>query len=104
MAEKEGNVMAYGLIKDLREHEQEKGTEEVDGCDGNVETVGLLVHPWAHDRHSNKEGSLDDNNSKALNLGAVLCKANEHGLDEQVCKPGDDEPVSGSLELDVEEA
>lgn len=38
-----------------------------------------------------------------MGLSAALSKTDEHGLDEQVSEPWDDEPVGGGLELDVEE-
>jgi hypothetical protein len=91
------------LAEDLGEHQQEERAEEVDSSNGDVETVGLLVHPWAENRDTNEKTELDQDKSDSLGLAAALSETDEHGLDEQVSEPWNDEPVSGSLKLDVEE-
>jgi len=93
-----------GLLEDLSKHEHEECSEEVDSSNGNVETVGLLVHPRAKDRHADKESKFNQDKSDGLDVATSLRKSDEHGLDEDVDEPWDDEPVRGSLELDVEEA
>ena len=96
--------VTYGLLEDLSEHQQEESTEEVDSGNGNVETVGLLVHPRAKDRYTDEQNSFDEDKRNGLGLEAALRKTDEHGLDEEVSEPWNDEPVGGSLELNVEKA
>jgi len=95
--------VTYGLSKELRKHQQEESAQEVDSGDGNVETISLLVHPWAQSGDTDEQCKLDQDKSDSLDLSTALSKADEHGLDEQVSEPWDDEPVGGSLELNVQE-
>jgi hypothetical protein len=95
--------VTYRLSENLREHQQEERADKVDSSDGNVETVRLLVHPRAQYADTNEKGKLDQDEGNCLCLSTLLSKANEHGLDEQVSEPWDDEPVSRGLELYVQE-
>lgn len=92
------------MVEDLGKHHHEKGTDEVDSGDGDVETVGLLVHPWAQVRNSDKKSELNENESNALNLAAALSKTDKHGLDKEVHEPWNDEPISRGLELYIQES
>ena len=94
----------YRLLEDLSEHQQENCAKEVNCSDGNVESVGLLVHPRAEDGDTNEKSSLDQDKGNGLGLSAGLSKADKHGLDKDVGKPWDDEPVCCSLELDIQKA
>ena len=98
----EVRVGTYGLIEDVGKDEEEDGVEKVDHGDGNVENVGLAVHPWFQDRHSDEEASLDDEQTNRLYLGRALSECNEDGLGKNVAKDGQDKVVCCSAELHVQ--
>lgn len=93
-----------GLVKDLGEDHQKDRVDKVDGADGNVERVGALVHPWAKDAGGNQGAGFNDEKTHGLNGSRVLRKGDEHGLESQVAKVGQDEVIGGGSELHVEEA
>lgn len=68
---------AYRLIEDRGENQQKNGIGEVDGCDGNVESVRFLVHPWPEDAHPDEEPGFDDDQSNGLSDAAVLAKSDK---------------------------
>lgn len=52
--------------EDAGEEEQENGVEEVEEADGNVESIGLLVHVRREDTDDDEEDSLDDEEGNCL--------------------------------------
>jgi len=95
--------VTYGLLEYFGENQEEDGAEKVDGGNGNVETVGLLIHVWAQDAHTDEEASLDQDESDGLDSAVLLGKPNEHGFNKSVGQDGNDEVVHGSLELHIQE-
>ena len=92
------------MTESIREDQKKDGIQEVDGADGDVEDVGLLVHEWPQYADSNQKSSLDDEQSNSLSDRGFLGKCNEHSLEQNVSKHCHNEPIGGSLVLDVEEA
>lgn len=89
--------------EDAGEEKQEDGVEEVQGADGNVEGIGLLVHVRSENTDDNEEDGLDDEEGNGLESAVALTKSDEHSLEKKVSQDGDDEVVGSSLELNVEE-
>ena len=73
----EGSADTYRLVEDCGEDQKEDDVDEIDGSNGNVETVGLLVHPWAEDADSNEENSLDDDQCDGLAGTSALSESDE---------------------------
>lgn len=92
---------AYWLVKDRGENQQENRVDEVDGCDGNVEGVSLLVHPWPENADTNQGAGLYDNQCDGLGDAAVLAKSDEQCFDQNISQTWHDEVVGSSTELDV---
>ena len=89
------------MIKDRGENQQEYRVDEVDGCYGDVEGVGLLVHPWPKNADANQEAGLDDDQCNGLGNAAVLAKSDEQCFDQNISQTWHDEIVGSSTELDV---
>jgi len=98
---KEACTETYRLIEDCREHKQEDDIKEIDCRNGDIEGVGLLVHPRSKNANSNEEASLDDDQSNGLSCAAALSKGDEQGLDKDVREKWHDEVVCCGAELDV---
>lgn len=92
------------LVEDLSEEEQEDGVKEVDGLDGDVVDVGLLVHPGTQHTDGDEHGRFDDDKRDRLHDRRGLAQADEHALDEDVDKDRDDKVVSRGAVLHVQEA
>ena len=98
------SCIAYRLVKDLGEEEQQDDIDKVDRGNGNVEDVCLLVHPRSQVGSASKQRQLDDEQSDSGDNLGRLRQGDEHALDEDVDKDRNDEPVGGGTVLDVEEA
>ena len=62
----------YRLIENSCEDKQEDNIEEIDGGDGDVESVGLLVHPWSKDANGDEKSCFDHYQGDSLGGTAVL--------------------------------
>lgn len=93
----------YRLIEDCGEDQKKDDVDEVDGGDGNVEAVGLLVHPWTKNADGNEETSFQNHQSDCLSGTATLSEGNEQPLHKDIGQEWDDEIVGRGAELDVEE-
>lgn len=92
---------AYRLVENRGENQQENRVNEVNSCNRDVESVGLLVHPWPENADTNQEAGLDDNQCNSLGDAAILAKSNEQSLDQYISQTWHDEIVGSSSELDV---
>ena len=68
---------AYRLIEDRGEDQQEDSVNEIDGCDGNVESVRFFIHPWPENADTDEEAGLDDDQCNGLGDAAVLAESDE---------------------------
>ena len=93
----------YRLVEDISEDEQEDSAEEAHGSNGDIQTVGLLVHPRSDDADANEPSSLDDQEADCLGDRAALRKSHKDRLAQDVGKLGKDEVVGSCTILDVEE-
>ena len=96
-----GFQQAYRLVEDRGENQQENSINEVDSCDGDVERVGLLVHPWPENADANEEASLDNDQGNGLSNAAVLAKSDKQRLDQNITQARHDKVVGGRTELDI---
>src|SRR6266704_5336806 len=106
MLAEEDNLLrrsAYRLAEDIAEYKKEDCADEIDRRNSNIETIDLLVHVRSQNAHSDKERSLNQNQRNGLSSSTSLSEANEHTLDENVNQEWNDEIVSRSLKLNVEE-
>ena len=81
-------------VENIRQEEEEDSVEEVHGANDNVERVGALVHPRAHDGGGNKRGGLNNEERNSLEGAVGLSKGNEHALDDNVEEDRHDEVVA----------
>lgn len=91
------------MVEDIGEYKEEDCADEIDRRNSNIETVDLLVHIRPQNAHSDKEGSLNQNQCNGLSSSAPLSEANKHTLNENVNQEWNNEIVSRSLKLNVEE-
>lgn len=96
-----GRGRAYWLVENRGENQQENRVDEVDGCNGDVESVGLLVHPWPENADTNQEAGLDDNQCNSLGDAATLAESDEQSFDQNVSQTWHDEIIGSSSKLDV---
>ena len=89
------------MVEDRGENQQENRVDEVDGCDGDVEGIGLLVHPWSENADTDQEAGLNDNQCDSLGGAAVLAKGDEQCFDQNIRQTRHDEIVGSSTKLDV---
>ena len=89
------------MIKYRRKNQQENGVDEIDGCNGDVESVGLLIHPRPENADTNEEGSLDDDQCNRLSRAAVLGESDEQRFNQDVTQTWHNEVVGGGTKLDV---
>ena len=97
-------VDTHGLIEDAGKDQEEDDVDEVDDGDGDVERVGLLVHPRSQDADCHEQASFDQHQGDRLGRSVLLDQGDEDGLDQDVCEDGDNEVVGRGTELNVEEA
>ena len=89
------------MIENGGEDQQENGVDEVDSCNGDVESVGFLVHPWPENADTNKEAGFNDNQCDGLSDPTILSKSDEQRFDENVAQSRHNEVVSRRTELDI---
>ena len=92
------------MVENVGENEKEDGVQEIDGCDSNVEGIGLLVHPWSKNADSNQPNDLDNEQADSLSNPRVLPESNKQSLEEDVRQLREDEIIGSSSVLNVEEA
>ena len=89
------------MIEHRGKNQQENSVDEVDGCNGDVESVGFLVHPWSENADTNEKARLDDDQCNGLSDAAVLGKSDEQCFDKDISQTRHDKVVGGRTELDI---
>lgn len=77
-------MQTYWLIENSCEDKQKDNIEEIHGGDGDVEGVGLLVHPWSKNANGNEESCFDHYQGDSLSSTAALGEGYEYGFDEDI--------------------
>ena len=77
-------MQTYWLIENSCEDKQEDDIKEIHGGDGDVEGVGLFVHPWSKNANGNEESCFDHYQGDSLGSTAALGEGYEYGFDEDI--------------------
>lgn len=77
-------MQTYWLIENSCEDKQEDDIKEIYGGNGDVEGVGLFVHPWSKNANSNEESCFDYYQGDSLGCTAVLGEGYEYGFNEYI--------------------
>ena len=94
----------YWLIEYPTEDEKKYRVEKVEDGDGNIEAVGLLVHPWSQNTDCDEEDSFNDQKSDGLNDRNTLAKCHKYRLEENIQEHWEDEIVCSSAELNIKKS
>lgn len=77
-----GKGCIYRLVEDRGENEQKHRVHKVNGRNGNVEGIGLSVHPWPEKACGYQRGRLDDQQANGLNKRRFLRQADKGTFSE----------------------